>query len=77
MITKNNRWAVRSSTGRKVEIPSRKFRNQNRPSLAYLQPRRRERLPRELVTILQALTGKESGPIVFAFKREGEGGAAS
>jgi hypothetical protein len=57
----------------KLEISSRKFRNQTNRSFAILQPRRRkrvERLPMALVGLLQTLTLNESGPIVFAAKEE-------
>jgi hypothetical protein len=73
MITKNNRWAVRSSTGRKTEKSVRKFRTKTNRSFAFLQPRRRERLPLELVELLQTLTGDESGLIVFTAKEDSDG----
>jgi hypothetical protein len=73
MPTKTHGQGVSLVRNVKIEIPTRKFQRQTNGSLAFLQPRRRERLPLELVAILQALTGEESGPIVFTAKQGRQG----
>jgi hypothetical protein len=70
MITKTRRRSISSVGNAKIENSARKFRNQNSPSFAVLQPRRRERLPLEIVAVLRALTGDGNNPIVFAAKEE-------
>jgi hypothetical protein len=62
----SDRWGIIALTGRSnEETPTRKFRQENIRSVAVLQPRRREHIPLELVTLLRALAGNESNLIVL------------